>query len=79
MLGHLRKEDFDEQVWIALNWVRTYVLHEGDFPDKSVDETFCRTYPPGEQKAIFATLKLMQFFNMLMNVFNKKGSPLLRM
>jgi hypothetical protein len=44
-----------------------------------VDETFSRTYPPGEQKAIFATLKLMQFFNMLMNVFNKKGSRLLRM
>ncbi len=62
-----------------MNWVRTYVLYEGDFPDKSVDETFSRTYPPGEQKAIFATLKLMQFFNMLMNVFNKKGSRLLKM
>jgi hypothetical protein len=49
------------------------------FPDKSVDEDFATAYPPGERKAIFATLKLMMFFNMLMNVFNKKGSRLLRM
>jgi hypothetical protein len=54
------------------------VLFEGNFPDKSVDTTFCRAYPLSEQKAIFATLKLMLFFNMLMNVFNKKGSRLLR-
>jgi len=78
LLGHLKKEDFDEQVWVALNWVRTYVLFEGNFPDKSVDETFCRVYPLSEQKAIFATLKLMLFFNMLFNVFDKKGSRLLR-
>jgi hypothetical protein len=49
------------------------------FPDKNVDEDFGRTYPPSERKAIFATLKLMMFFNMLVNVFNKKGSRLLRM
>jgi hypothetical protein len=62
-----------------LHWARTYVLFEGDFPDKNVDEAFSRTYPPGEQKAIFATLKLMLFANMLMNLFSKKGSRLLRM
>lgn len=61
-----------------MNWARTYILFEGDFPDKSVDETFCRAYGPGEQKAIFATLKLMLFFNMLLNVFDKKGSRLLK-
>jgi hypothetical protein len=61
-----------------LNWVRTYVLFEGVFPDKSVDDTFCSAYPFSDQKAIFATLKFMMFFNMLMNLFNKKGSRLLR-
>lgn len=74
----MRKEDFDEQVWIALNWVRSYILFEGDFPDTSVDEAFCKAYPMREQKSIFATLKLMLFFNMLMNVFNSKGSRLLK-
>jgi hypothetical protein len=62
-----------------LNWARTYVLFEGAFPDASVDEAFRRAYQPGEQKAVFATLKLMLFFNMLMNVFSTKGSRLLRM
>lgn len=61
-----------------MNWARTYVLFEGDFPDKSVDEAFCRAYQPGEQKAVFATIKLMLFANMLMNLFSKKGSRLLR-
>lgn len=61
-----------------MNWVRTYILFEGDFPDKGVNEDFCRAYPMSERKAVFATLKLMLFFNMLMNVFNTKGSYLLK-
>jgi len=43
-----------------------------------VHENFCRAYAPREQKAILATLKLMMFFNMLMNVFGNRGSRLLR-
>ncbi len=78
-LARLEKEDFDGRTWVALSWVRTYVLFEGDFPDSDLDETFRSAYPPGEQKAVFATLKLMLFFNMLMNVFDRKGSRLLRM
>lgn len=77
-LGRLEKENFDERQWTALNWVRTYILFEGDFPDSSVDENFRRTYPPGDQKAIFATLKLMLFFNMVFNMFSRKGSYLLK-
>jgi hypothetical protein len=75
----LRKEDFEEKVWIALIWVRTYILFEGDFPDKSVDEAFCSIYSISEQEGIFATLKFMLFLNMLLNIFSKKGSSLLRM
>jgi hypothetical protein len=77
-LGRLDKEDFDEHLWIALVWARTYILFEGTFPDKSIADTFQRTYPPRERKAIFATLKLMLFFNMLMNVFDRRGSRLLK-
>jgi hypothetical protein len=63
---------------MALIWARHYVLFEGDFPDKSVEDNFYRTYSVNEQKAVFATLKLMHFFNMLTNVFDKKGSRLLK-
>lgn len=59
-------------------WARQYVLFEGDFPDKSVEDNFYKNYSINEQKAIFATLKHMQFFNMLTNVFDKKGSRLLK-
>ena len=62
-----------------MNWVRTYVLFEGDFPDKGVDEAFRNAYDLRERKAIFAAVKLMLFFNMLMNVFDRKGSRLLNM
>jgi hypothetical protein len=54
------------------------VLFEGDFPDKAVDEQFRSAYPLSEQKAIFATLKCMLFFNMLFNIFSRKGSFLIR-
>ncbi len=59
-------------------WARNYVLFEGNFPDKSVERKFYTTYSMDEQKGIFATLKLMHFFNMLTNVFDKKGSRLLK-
>lgn len=59
-------------------WARNYVLFEGNIPDKSVEDRFYQSYPIHEQKAIFATLKLMHFFNMLTNVFDKKGSRLLK-
>jgi hypothetical protein len=75
----MKKEDFDEQFWVALSWARTYVLFEGSFPDESVDEAFRRAYSTAERKAIFATLKLMLFFNMLMNVLDRRGSRLLKM
>jgi hypothetical protein len=65
-------------VWIALIWVRHYMLYEGNFPDKNVEDNFYKTYSQREQKAIFATLKHMLFFNMLTNVFDKKGSRLLK-
>ncbi|HPI93484.1 MAG TPA: hypothetical protein PLT09_10070 [Deltaproteobacteria bacterium] len=77
-LGRLERENFDELQWAALNWVRTYILYEGDFPDSSVDEKFRSAYPLGDQKAIYATLKLMLFFNMMCNMFNRKGSYLLK-
>lgn len=61
-----------------MNWVRAYVLYEGEFPDRAVDMAFRTTCPVREQKAVFATLKLMLFFNMLLNVFDRKGSRLTR-
>jgi hypothetical protein len=54
------------------------MLFEGSLPDKSVEDNFYKTYSLSEQKAIFATMKLMLFFNMLTNVFDKKGSRLLK-
>jgi len=54
------------------------MINEGSFPDKRIEDDFFRLYSIREQKAVFATLKLMQYFNMLTNVFNKKGSRLLR-
>jgi hypothetical protein len=75
----MEKEDFDGQGWAALSWGRSYVLFEGGFPDENVDAAFRRAYAPAQQKAIFATLKLMLFFNMLMNVFDHRGSRLLKM
>ena len=77
-IGHLKRENIDEKVWIALIWVRNYLLFEGNLPDKSVEDNFYKTYSLNEQKAIFATLKLMLFFNMLANLFDKKGSRLLK-
>jgi hypothetical protein len=43
-----------------------------------VNEAFRRAYGPAERKAVFAMLKLMLFFNMTMNVFDQKGSRLLK-
>ena len=61
-----------------MNWVRSYVLYEGEFPDGTVDAAFRAVCTPKEQKAVFATLKCMLFFNMLFNVFDRKGSRLLK-
>jgi len=77
-IGRLDREDFDERTWIALNWVRTWLLFEGAFPDRSVDDRFRAAYQPHEQKDLIAILKLMLFFNMTMNLFDKKGSRLLK-
>jgi len=75
LLGPLRKDDFNEREWVALQWARTYVLFEGAFPDPRVDENFRRVYAFGEQEAIYATVKLMLFFNMLANSINSQGQP----
>jgi len=75
LLGPLRKDDFDEREWAALQWARTIVLFEGAFPDPRVDAEFRSSYAFGERKAIFATVKLMLFFNMLANSMNSQGQP----
>ncbi len=77
-IGRLDREGFDDRLWIALNWVRTWLLFEGTFPDRSVDDRFRTAYGPREQRDIFATVKLMMFFNMIMNLFDKRGSRLLK-
>lgn len=74
----MNREDFDEHLWIALQWARTYLLFEGTFPDKCIDDIFRTAYQPREQKDIFAIMKLMLFFNMIMNLFDRKGSRLLK-
>jgi len=61
-----------------MNWVRAYFLYEGEFPDRAVDMAFRTACSIEEQKAVFATTKFMLFFNMLMNVFDRKGSRLTR-
>jgi hypothetical protein len=74
----LKEEDYDTRTWIIMRWVRDYVLYEGEFPDGTVAAAFRTAYSVEEQKAVFATLKLILFFNMLFNVFDRKGSRLIR-
>lgn len=66
-LKKLSPEQFDHREWVALQWVRSYLVFEGAFPDKSLVEGFERLYQPRERALIFAVFKLMLFFNMLTN------------
>ncbi len=76
-LVYLKKDDFEYKEWIALTWVRHHILFEGEFPDPDLDETFKTLYSEKEQLRIIAVYKLMFFFNLLSNTFDRKGSHLL--
>ena len=71
VLGELPRDQFDHREWVALQWVRNYLVFEGTFPnaelDAELDAEFENLYSPRERTCIFAIFKLMLFFNMLVN------------
>jgi hypothetical protein len=67
VLKDLPLDKLEHREWTALQWVRTYLAYEGDFPDPALPAEFERLYSPLERVSIFAVFKLMLFFNMLMN------------
>jgi hypothetical protein len=72
-LTTLSPDRFEQREWTALQWVRTYLVFEGAFPDENLTAAFARQYSPAERTDIFAVFKLMLFFNMLMNtLFGKR-------
>ncbi|MEW6080131.1 MAG: hypothetical protein AB1724_20160 [Thermodesulfobacteriota bacterium] len=67
VLKNLSRDHLDHREWVALQWVRTYLVFAGNFPDPDLSAEFDRLYSPEERVSIFAVFKLMLFFNMLMN------------
>jgi hypothetical protein len=68
----LKQEDFDYREWVALQWIRNYILFEGDMPDSKLVGEFKRLYSKKEQVRIFALVKMMLFSNMLSNSLIKE-------
>jgi len=56
---------------VALQWVRNYLVYEGNPPDAEIAREFANLYSPKEQVSIFAIFKLMFFFNMLVNTLRR--------
>lgn len=72
-LKALSPDRFEQREWTALQWVRTYLVFEGAFPDEKLAAEFERRYSPAERVDIFAVFKLMLFFNMLANTLIGKS------
>lgn len=70
-LVELSPDRFDRREWVALQWVKTYLLFEGAVPDPALAGEFENLYLPTERVEIFAVFKLMLLFNMLMNTVRK--------
>ena len=68
----LKPENMEHREWVALQWLRTYLLFEGVFPAKKLPVEFKQLYSSREQTAIFGTFKIMFFFNMLSTTFLKE-------
>jgi len=67
----LRQEDFDYREWVAMQWIRNYIVFEGDISDRELVREFERIYSQKEQVRIFAVVKMMLFSNMLSNTIVK--------
>ncbi len=52
---------------MALDLVRQYLIHEGDFSDPDLVREFKTLFSRREQVDIMAAVKMMSFFNMLVN------------
>lgn len=70
-LEELTPENFEYEEWVALQWVRNYLVYEGNPPDDAIAREFEKYYPLKEQVCIFAIFKLMLFFNMLVNTVRR--------
>jgi hypothetical protein len=57
---------------VALQWVRSYLVGDGQVPDPSLTDEFLNRYSDREQTCVFAVFKLMFFFNMLANTLLRK-------
>lgn len=71
-LEELTPEKFDYKEWVALQWVRNYLVYEGNPPDAEIAREFENCYSLKEQVCIFAIFKLMFFFNMLVNTVRRE-------
>lgn len=67
----LSPDRFDRREWVALQWVKTYLLYEGAVPDFALAAEFESLFSDRDRVEIFAVFKLMLFFNMLMNTVRK--------
>ncbi|MCP4552644.1 MAG: hypothetical protein GY834_11505 [Bacteroidetes bacterium] len=68
----LNPDNFEHREWIALQWLRTFLIFEGKFPDSQLNIEFEQLYSPREQVYIFSIFKTMFFFNVLATTFLKK-------
>jgi len=72
-LKELKEGNFEHREWVALTWVRQYMLFEGDFPDPNIVSEFAHLFSSRERTDIVAAVKMIFFFNMLSNtLFQKK-------
>ncbi len=71
-LADLPPDRFEYREWVGLQWVRTYLVYEGDFPDPELAAEFERLFSPRAQVDIFAVFKLMFFANMLVNTVTRE-------
>ena len=67
----LSPDRFAHREWVALQWVKTYLLYEGAMPDPALDAEFESLFSDRNRAEIFAVFKLMLFFNMLANTVRK--------
>ena len=70
-LVELSPDRFERREWVALQWVKTYLLYEGAVPDSALAAEFEKLFTSRDRVEIFAVFKLMLFFNMLANTVKK--------
>lgn len=70
-LVDLSPDRFERREWVALQWVKSYLLYEGKMPAPVLAAEFESLYVSTRRVEIFAVFKLMLFFNMLMNTVRK--------